>query len=113
MWLEVMEGSMIHLRFFLDFFTYYDHLWSFGLPFSKLMFPLFSKLLERRVLGPNVPYLVCVTKIIKCLPVGNFGILSIVVVVVVCSVPSAYTRSCSLEYLLKILYFIQNYANMT
>ena len=46
----------------------------------------------------------------KCLSVGNFGILS---VVVVCSASTAYTSLCrGLKYLLKIIYIILVYPNV-
>ena len=49
-------------------------------------------------------------KIKKCLSVGNFGILS----VVICSASTAYINLCKgLANLLKILYFIQDYPSVT
>ena len=43
----------------------------------------------------------------KCLSVGNFGILSVVVVGVLCSASTAYTGLCrGLKYLLKVRYII-------
>ena len=51
----------------------------------------------KEVLDPNGPK---IRNIWQCLPVGNFGILSFVVVVfAVCSAPVAYTSACrGLEY---------------
>ena len=53
----------------------------FGLPFCKHIFSLFFRLPERKVLKSEID------KNKKCLFVGNFGIMSVVVLVVLCLQP--------------------------
>ena len=63
--------------------------------------PTFMKLLNKKVLDPNGPYISKFQTILRnvCQNVGNFGILS----VVICSVTTAYNNLCrALKYLPKV-----------
>ena len=99
---------------FYTIFSFFNENSAFILVYfsSKPMFPLFLLLPEKKVLDPNRPYISMSQTVLRhfCLSV----ILEFCLLSVGCNASAAYTSLCrSLKYLLKVLYDILVYPNVT